>query len=126
VPFLIEHTPQEAVNAVVRGAHAQGWRKSEDGKGLCMYRNPYGLKCHAGHLMSDEFARANNCTSIEGLIAGEAITLKHERVKEVLWAVQAAHDGNFSDTIHAETWRTVRDLELQWPDDVPTPDGLGT
>jgi hypothetical protein len=123
-PFLIERTPQEAVDAVVRGAHAQGWAKSSDNCGVCYYRSPEGFKCHAGHLLPDDIARAHNSASAEELLASGVLAVAHPDTTRVIRRLQAAHDGNAQPEIRAGTWFAVRDLGLRWPENVPVPPGF--
>lgn len=46
-------TPQEIYDAALLGIRKQG-RFSTDGLGVCMYRGPEGIKCAAGHVLTDE------------------------------------------------------------------------
>lgn len=45
---------QEIFDKAWNGLKAQGFRRSADEHGSCLYRGPNGLKCAIGHCISDE------------------------------------------------------------------------
>jgi hypothetical protein len=50
---------QQLFYKVVRGLDAQGWERSVNSIGTCVYRGPDGRKCAAGHLIKDEHYSRN-------------------------------------------------------------------
>ena len=46
-------TPQEAFNHIVRATRADGYARSEDDNGDCLYRGPDGDRCLAGKILPD-------------------------------------------------------------------------
>lgn len=86
-------TAQELFSDVVTKVVAQG-RPSEDDKGNCLYRHPEGLKCAAGHALTDEEFEYAGGRALNGAWLG-ALTLP-DRLKphvDLLDNLQVCHDA---------------------------------
>lgn len=113
---------QEFFNAVCHGLAKQGWRKSARGS-VCVYRNPEGLGCAIGCLMSDEEAREADrlewlplggsgkaCGPVGEAILGDAGLRNLAR-----WA-QRAHDNALEGHLRDTFVRLAKDAGLAFPE----------
>jgi hypothetical protein len=92
-------TKQELFDAVVDGFCAQGWRRSIDENGACVYRGPNGTKCAIGILIpNDVYSVRMEGKPLSGLLAlahANGIELPGEITEHqnFLAALQTVHDS---------------------------------
>jgi hypothetical protein len=129
IPLVIDLTPQQIVDVVVRGAHAQRWEMSmrvqpgisgREMASVCSYRGDAGRKCHAGHLLPDDYAKAWERSTVRSRIDKGDLVCSVADSAVTLERLQFAHDGSASRGVNlAATIAAVWALGLFWPEDVP-------
>lgn len=83
---------QELFDQAMTGMARQGWKRSEDHTGTCLYRGPGGLKCPVGHLLTDAEAKAFEGLSAQTLVATGRLPKRFDGLEEFLCALQTEHD----------------------------------
>ena len=113
-------TAQELFDQVVTAVVKQG-RKSEGTDGRCMYRHPDGLKCAAGHAMTDEeFEEFGGMERNDAWFGGDRVPPRLKPYQHLLNALQSDHDsannGDFARDFLRHAEDTARDFKLTMPE----------
>jgi len=115
-------TPQEIVNKVYFALKKQG-KPSVDKNGECLYRGPNGLKCAAGHLMSDKeydsLMEGYDVNYSGGLFHfPEVISENAKLIKDLQDAhdMAASQDENFWDEFSYRLIHVLNKFDLEHPE----------
>jgi hypothetical protein len=101
-------TEQDVFDAVWAGMESQGWKRSTDEDGWCMYRGVDGRRCAVGHLIPDDLYRPS--MEVSGVDDKPVRTvLRAIGVENIsfLYELQKAHDGAPSGAPLREEFRCV-------------------
>lgn len=112
-------TIQEMFDKAVRGLAGQGWRRSADECGECVYHSPNGDRCAWGHVdPRGTEGRTGHVTTLAGKGVGLAAQLS---IKELYFAeaLQHAHDFGPVSKMPLHFKRLGEYYGLTWPSDVP-------
>lgn len=116
-------TTQEIYERAVRGLDGQGWKKSVDEVGSCMYRGINGLKCAVGHIIDDDIAKEwDNGEEFSGVSGLSDSTLADAGLppasRPLLGAMQIAHDRSHGpEDMYQKMHVLAERFDVTWPED---------